>query len=102
MGGKAMRLLRACFTVLRLLVVVPLLRSGPLLAQEPLRLAPQPIAVTLEFEAEGLPSAIEVKMPAARMTVGGDVTKILCLAYSPDGRTLAVGDGPTHPLCNFL
>ena len=34
-------------------------------------------------------------------TVGGGDTWVACLAYSPDGSKLVVGDRPTRPLCTF-
>lgn len=68
-------------------------------AQDPVRLEGQPIAVTPEFEPERRPITFEEE-PAAMYSVGGD-TEVTCLAYSPDGKTLAVGDGPSHPTCTL-
>jgi WD40 repeat protein len=85
----------------RALMLVVALRSCSLLAQEPATLARQPTSVTPEFESEGLPSDLEDEKPVASLPVGGGVTKTMCLAYSPDGRTLAVGDGPTRPTCTL-
>ena len=72
--------------------------------QEPIRLLPQPVTITPAFAPEGLPNQFEegAALPAAMSTTGGGDTWIACLAYSPDGSTLAVGDRPTRPLCTFL
>lgn len=63
-------------------------------------LAGQPIAVTPEFEPENLLSAVGAENVAGMVTTGGE-NRVLCVAYSPDGKTLAVGDGPNRPLCSF-
>ena len=76
----------------------------PLAAQEPIRLPARPVTITPTFEPEGLPNQVEEgePLPAAMTTVGGGDTWVSCLAYSPDGSKLAVGDRPTRPLCTFL
>jgi WD40 repeat protein len=78
--------------------------AQPLPAQEPIRLPPQPVTITPAFAPEGLPNQFEegAALPAAMSTAGGGDTWIACLAYSPDGSTLAVGDRPTRPICTFL
>jgi WD40 repeat protein len=78
--------------------------NRPLVAQGPIRLPAQPVTITPTFESEGLPNAFEegASLPAAMTTVGGGDTWIACLAYSPDGSKLAVGDRPMRPLCTFL
>jgi WD40 repeat protein len=77
-------------------------RSLP--AQELIRLPPRPVTITPAFAPEGLPNQFEegATPPAAMSTTGGGDTWVACLAYSPDGSTLAVGDRPTRPLCTFL
>ncbi len=78
--------------------------NRPLPAQELIRLPPRPVTITPAFAPEGLPNQFEegARPPAAMSTIGGGDTWVACLAYSPDGSTLAVGDRPTRPLCTFL
>jgi WD40 repeat protein len=78
--------------------------TGPLRAQEPTRLPARPVTITPTFEPEGLPNRFEEgsRLPAAMTTVGGGDTWVACLAYTPDGSKLAVGDRPTRPLCTIL
>ena len=78
--------------------------AQPVPAQEPIRLQPQPVTITPAFAPERLPNKFEegASLPAAMSTAGGGDTWVACLAYSPDGSTLAVGDRPTRPICTFL
>jgi len=68
-------------------------------AQDAVWLKGQAVAVTPEFEPEDQPITFK-KAPTATFSVGGE-TLVTCLAYSPDGKTLAVGDGPSHPVCTL-
>jgi WD40 repeat protein len=74
--------------------------SGRLPAQEVIRLEGQSLSVTPVFEEENRPQAFVGAPPAAMTTVGGD-TVVTCVAYSPDGQTLALGDGPNRPICTL-
>jgi WD40 repeat protein len=86
------------------IILSTLTTTRPLPAQEPVRLSAQPVEITPTFTPEGLPNGFEEggALPAAMSTTGGGDTSVACLAYSPDGSTLAVGDRPTRPLCTFL
>jgi WD40 repeat protein len=87
-----------------LLVLSTVTTNRPLPAQELIRLPPRPVTITPTFAPEGLPNQFEegATLPAAMSTTGEGDTWVACLAYSPDGSTLAVGDRPTRPLCTFL
>ena len=84
-----------------LIVVAALSEPGHLLAQEASRPLPVPTAVTLGFEGEGLPYGDKGLTPEEIRDTFGPATQILCVAYSADGKTLAVGDGPTREICAF-
>lgn len=70
-------------------------------AQDVIRLEGRPLSITPVFEPEDRPQVRVGEPPAAMLTAGGD-TVVTCVAYSPDGKTLAVGDGPNRPICTFL
>ena len=80
--------------------VASLVAGAPIFAQEPVRLAGKTIAITPAFEQEKRPITFK-EQPQAMYTAGGGETRVTCVAYSPDGKTLAVGDGPTKPICTL-
>jgi WD40 repeat protein len=81
-----------------------MLAGSPLAAQEPIRLGAARVTITPKFESEGLSNQFDpdAPLPAAMLTTGGGDTWVACMAYSPDGASLAVGDRPTRPICTFL
>ena len=85
-------------------VLMVIATARPLVAQELIRLPAQPVTITPAFEPEGLPNQFEegASLPAAMTTFGTGDTWVACLAYSPDGKALAVGDRPTRLVCTFL
>lgn len=93
-----MRQPRWRFIAWRLVLVTVLVGSIPPIAGA---LDGPPAAVAPEFEGEGLPYGDEGLTPQERLETNGPPTQNLCFAYSPDGRTLAVGDGPHHAICSF-
>lgn len=74
--------------------------SGRLPAQEVIRLEGQPLSVTPVFDREDGTQTFVGESPAAMTTVGGG-TVVTCVAFSPDGRNLAFGDGPNRPICTL-
>ena len=85
---------RACLMVLAVLA-----QSDHLFAQEASRFLAVPTAITSDFEEEGLPYGDKGLTPLELRDTFGPPTVILCSAYSPDGKTLAVGDGPPPRGC---
>lgn len=79
-------------------VAALIISPGRLPAQDVIRLEGRPLFTTPVLDKEDRPQAPAGEEPAAMMTMGGD-TVITRVAYSPDGETLAVGDGPNRPIC---
>lgn len=73
---------------------------GRLSAQEIIRLAGQDLSTTPALDDEKLPLGPVDEGVAAMLTRGGG-TVVTCVAYSRDGKTLAVGDGPNRPICTL-
>ena len=69
-------------------------------AQQFIRLEGKNLATVLDLEEENRPIGPVAKEVMAMTTTGGS-TVITCVAYSPDGKTLAVGDGPNRPICTL-
>ena len=86
------------------IVIATIVASGPVQAQEPVRLMARPVTITPKFDPEGLANQFEegAPLPVAMTTAGGGDTWVACAAYSPDGLRLAIGDRPLRPLCTFL
>ena len=80
-----------------------ILTVAPLSAREPIRLPAERVSVSPKFEPEGLHNGFEAgeALPAATLTTRAGDTFATCLAYSPDGSSVAVGYGPTRPICTF-
>lgn len=90
-----------CSLVRRLVLVAALVGSNALLARG---LDGPPAAVTPKFEDEGLlygDDGAKGMTPEERLASEGPPAQNLCFAYSPDGKTLAVGDAPHHAICAF-
>jgi WD40 repeat protein len=86
--------------IMALIVVATLSTSGNVDAQQASRFLRVEAAVTPRFEEEGLPyHGDEGLSPQKLRETFGPPTEIRCAAYSPDGKTLAVGDAPPPRGC---
>ena len=78
-------------TVLAAIAAIVVLSRG-LSAQEIVRLSGHVLSTTPVFE-------VEKPLPGTIDRTSAEETEITFMAYSADGETLAVGDGPARPLC---
>ncbi len=81
----------SALTVVAVTAAVVVLSRG-LSAQEIVRLSGHALSTTPVFE-------VEKPLPGATDLTSAETTEITSMAYSADGETLAVGDGPARPLC---
>jgi WD40 repeat protein len=91
------KLIAICVNVLSVVAAIIVL-DGQTSAQETLRLAGLRLSTQPIFEPERLPQGPVDQRVMAMMTRGGH-TNATCVAYSPDGKTLAFGDSPNRPIC---
>jgi WD40 repeat protein len=82
-----------------LLVLAAVSGAGHVRSQDVAASLPVPTAVTPTFPEEGLLYGDKGLTQQELRETWGPPTKICCIAYSPNGKTLAVGDGPTRGLC---